>query len=78
MEMVRQKEVYVAIKGQHKPSVEAHASNPSTWENDTRGSLVQDQPGLHSKTLSQKQQNKIQKSNVRGPVVMGVLGTLTV
>jgi hypothetical protein len=31
-----------------------HTSNPSTLEAEAGGSQVQDQPGLHSQTLSQK------------------------
>jgi hypothetical protein len=30
-----------------------HPCNPSTWEAETEGSRVQDQPGLHNETLSQ-------------------------
>jgi hypothetical protein len=34
--------------------VVVNACNPSTWEAEAGGSQVQDQPGLHSETLSLK------------------------
>jgi hypothetical protein len=36
------------------PGVVVHVYNPSTWEANTGGLGVQSQPGLYSKTLSQK------------------------
>jgi hypothetical protein len=35
-----------------------HPCNPSTWEAETEGSRVQDQPGLHNETLSHNNNNK--------------------
>jgi hypothetical protein len=36
----------------------AHNCNPSTQEDETGAPQVQDQPGLHSKILSQNNKNK--------------------
>jgi hypothetical protein len=36
----------------------AHNCNPSFWKAETGGSQVQGQPGLHSETLSQNNNNK--------------------
>jgi hypothetical protein len=35
-----------------------HAYNHRTWEAEAGGWKVQDQPGSHSKTLSQKKKNQ--------------------
>jgi hypothetical protein len=43
------------IKNLKEPGMMMHAYNPSTQEAKARGSQVPGQPGLHSKTLTQKQ-----------------------
>jgi hypothetical protein len=42
-----------------KQGMVAHTCGPSTWEAETKGMLVQGQPGLHSETLSQKDQRSL-------------------
>jgi hypothetical protein len=41
----------------NKPGMVVYAYNPSTWEIEAGGFHVWGQPGLHSETLSQKNQN---------------------
>jgi hypothetical protein len=42
-----------------------HTCNPSTQENKARGSQVWSQPGLHSKTLSQKTKQELKRDILR-------------
>jgi hypothetical protein len=35
-----------------------HFCNPSTWEAEAEGLQVQDQPGIHSKSLCQKKEGE--------------------
>jgi hypothetical protein len=47
----------LAIKSHQKLGVVLHTYNPNTWEKEAGGLEVQDDPGLHNKTLPQKNKN---------------------
>lgn len=42
-----------------EPGTVAQASNPITWDQGRRSPSVQNQPELHSKSLTQKLTNKL-------------------
>lgn len=51
-----------------KPGIVVYACHPSTQELEAGGSKVLDQPGLHSESVSQKQ-NKVRQHS-RSPLVL--------
>jgi hypothetical protein len=48
----------VPLKRRVQARCDGHAYNPSTQEVEAEGSQVQDLPGLHGETLSQKKKKK--------------------
>jgi hypothetical protein len=49
-------------KSQSKLSEVVHTCNPSTWEAEAGGFRAPGQPALHSKTLSQKEKQKVNQN----------------